>query len=125
MKMPTAPFPTKLKAWVTIGYIPSSRGLNSMIAPCAGERSTAWLPQPPALPLTSWTPSLVTVSKIVPTTWYELSMFGPASRTKTRTRPFVVTAIGLSLYWFATPLKTTKSGAGAPAAALGSDAGSP
>ena len=55
----------------------------------------------------------MTVSKIVPTTWNELSMFGPASRTKTRTRPLVVTWIGLSLYWLATPLKTTKSGAGA------------
>ena len=64
------------------------------------------------------TPSLMTVSKIVPTTWYELSMFGPASRTKTRTRPLVVTWIGLSLYWLATPLKTTKSGAGAAALAF-------
>ena len=48
-----APLPTKLKAWVTIGYIPSSCGLNSMMAPCAGDRSTAWLPQPPALPRSS------------------------------------------------------------------------
>ena len=35
-----------------------------------------------------------------------------------------MTWIGLSLYWLATPLKTTKSGAGLPAAALGSEAGS-
>jgi len=37
---------------------------------------------------------------------------------KTRTRPFVVTWIGLSLYWLATPLKTTKSAAGAAAFAF-------
>ena len=89
-----------------------------MIAPWAGDRSTAWLPQPPALPLARTMPSLMTVSKIVPTTWNELSTFGPASRTKTRTRPLVVTVIGLSLYWLATPLKTTKSGAGAAALAF-------
>ena len=59
----------------------------------------------------------MTVSKIVPTTWNELSTFGPASRTKTRRAP-VVTLIGLSLYWLATPLKTTKSGAGAAAFAF-------
>ena len=52
-------------------------------------------------------------------------MDGPASRTKTRTLSPVSTWIGLSMYWLATPLKTTKSGAGAPAAALVSDAGSP
>ena len=64
-------------------------------------------------------PSLFTVSKIVPTTWNELSRLGPASRTKTRTRPPVLTGIGLSLYWFATPLKTTKSGRGAVGVGLG------
>jgi hypothetical protein len=45
-------------------------------------------------------------------------MLGPASRTKTRIRPFVGTATGLSLYWLAIPLKATKSGAGAPALAF-------
>ena len=69
-----------------------------MIAAWAGERSTAWDPQPPAFPGSSWMPSLVTVSKIVPTMWKELSMFGPASRTKIRTRPLVFVVIGLSLY---------------------------
>ena len=60
----------------------------------------------------------MTVSKIVPTTWNELSMLGPALRTKTRTRSPVPTWMGLSLYWLATPLKTTKSGAGAAADGL-------
>ena len=58
-------------------------------------------------------PSLITLSKIVPTMWNELSTFGPAFSTKIRTRSPVPTLSGLSLYWFATPLKTTKSGAGA------------
>src|SRR5512132_1351907 len=96
-----------------------------MIAPWAGDRSTAWEPQLPSFPATRWMPSLVTELKIVPTTWNELSMLGPASRTKTRTRPPVGTLIGLSLYWLATPLKTTKSGAGLPAEAFDSEAGWP
>ena len=83
------------------------------MAPCAGDRSTACEPHEPALPLTRWMPSLVTVSKIVPTMWNELSMLGPASRRKIRTRLPVSTLSGASLYWLATPLKTTKSGAGA------------
>src|SRR6266511_2121861 len=123
MKMPTAPRLTRLNAWVTSRYIPSSCGLDSTIAPCAGARSTAWLPHPPLLPRDSTTPSLMTVSKIVPTTWNELSTLGPASRTNTRTRPFVATSIGTSLYWLATPLNTTKSGAGLAAAALAGDEG--
>ena len=41
---PSAPRPTKLKAWVTIGYRPSSAVVNSIIAPCAGARSTACAP---------------------------------------------------------------------------------
>ena len=44
---------------------------------------------------------------------------------KTRTRFPVAIWIGLSLYWLATPLKMTKSGAGAAAAAFVSEAGSP
>ena len=40
-KRPSAPRPTKLNAWVTIGYRPSSGITNSTIAPWAGERSTA------------------------------------------------------------------------------------
>ena len=60
----------------------------------------------------------MTALKIVPTMWNELSMFGPASSTKIRTFPPVLTSIGLSLYWLATPLKTTKSGAGLPVEAF-------
>ena len=40
---------------------------------------------------------MVTVSKIVPTMWNELSMFGPASRTKIRTRSPVPTLSGMVL----------------------------
>ena len=63
---------------MTIGYRPSSAVVNSTIAPCAGARSTACAPQLPSLPFSSRTPSLITVSKIVPTTWKELSIDGPA-----------------------------------------------
>ena len=35
---PSAPRPTKLKAWVTIGYIPSSSKRISTIAPWAGDK---------------------------------------------------------------------------------------
>src|SRR5262245_66073052 len=93
-KIPTAPWVTKLNAWVTNGYIPSSTGVNSMIAPCAGARSTACEPQPPALPRSSSIPSLITLSKIVPTTWNEESVDGPASSTKTRTRLPAATSTG-------------------------------
>ena len=65
------------------------------------------------------------MSKIVPTTWYELSIDGPAFSTKTRTDSPVPTWIGASTYWLATPLKRTKSGAGAAAIALVRSAGWP
>ena len=71
-------------------------------------------PHDPSLPFLRKTPSFSTESKIVPTMWNELSIFGPASRTKIRTRWPVPTLSGASLYWLATPLNTTKSGAGAP-----------
>ncbi len=57
--------------------------------------------------------------------WNELSMLGPASRMKTRTRFPVAIWIGLSLYWLATPLNITKSGAGAAADAFVNEAGWP
>ena len=47
---PSAPLPTKLKAWVTIGYRPSSSNRISTMAPWAGERSTAWRPSCPRCP---------------------------------------------------------------------------
>src|SRR5688572_10750366 len=115
---PRAPFPTKLKAWVTIGYRPSSSNRISMIAPWAGERSTACAPQLPSFPSLRWTPSLMTWWKIVPTTWKLESTLGPALRTKTRTVSPTGTSIGWSAYWLATPFQTTKSGAGALAEAF-------
>ena len=57
--------------------------------------------------------------------YLELSIEGPVSRTNTRTRLPVSIWMGLSRYWFATPLNITKSGEGAPAEALARDAGSP
>ena len=64
-------------------------------------------------------PSLMTVSKIVPTMWNELRRSGPTSRTNSRTRSPGWTWMGWSLYWLATPLKTTKSGAGSVGVRLG------
>ena len=55
---------------------------NSTMAPCAGERSTAWEPKFPSLPSSRWMPSLVTAEKITPTTWNELSTEGPAFSTR-------------------------------------------
>src|SRR3989304_3577421 len=82
-----------------------------MIAPWAGERSTAWAPKLPGFPRSSRTPSLMTELKIVPTTWNELSMLGPASRTKTRTRSPVPPWTGLSGCWCGPPVKTAEAAA--------------
>ena len=67
----------------------------------------------------------MTVSKMVPTMWNELSIARPGVEHEDAHALAGRDLDGWSLYWLATPLKTTKSGAGAAAIAFSRLAGSP